>query len=223
MAWAGSLTSPVVERKQAKAWARRTSALCVPVNTEMHHGSCDRCCFWLWHSHFAVVQQHAVHLLDGSICSILGLKVHKCVALRAILITHHLDTWKENKMSVLWMHFLLCHAQTQGQHAKTGYCQGSPLGRRYLCFRLAHSFISWPNLTELQQSLTFWSTPPFRDSTPHLVKGVPFASYTGCVWSCHCYSRTGQSNHISPCRTKYSQTLRMCHKVPCYQWICPGS
>lgn len=42
------------------------------------------------HSHFAVVQQHPVHLLDGSFCSLLCLEVHEPIALGAVLITHHL-------------------------------------------------------------------------------------------------------------------------------------
>ena len=43
------------------------------------------------HSHLAVIQKHAVHLLNGTISSILGLKVDKGVALGAIFITHHLE------------------------------------------------------------------------------------------------------------------------------------
>lgn len=43
------------------------------------------------HSHLAVIQQHAVHLLDGSIGGVLSLEVDEGVALGAILITHHLE------------------------------------------------------------------------------------------------------------------------------------
>lgn len=46
------------------------------------------------HSHLAVIQKHAVHLLNGTISSILGLKVDKSVALGAIFITHHLEQRK---------------------------------------------------------------------------------------------------------------------------------
>lgn len=105
----------------------------------MHHGSCDRCCCWLWHSHFAVVEQHAVHLLDGSICSILGLKVHKCVALRAILITHHLDMWRETRLRSLSTYWLLCHRTWKQVTAKGQSKQG-------LCFRLAH-LMTEPDIT----------------------------------------------------------------------------
>lgn len=42
------------------------------------------------HSHLAVVQQHAVHLLDRAVGCVLGLEVHKGVAFRAVLVTHHL-------------------------------------------------------------------------------------------------------------------------------------
>lgn len=47
------------------------------------------------HSHLAVIQQHAVHLLDGPISGVLGFKVDKSVAFGAIFITHHLqeDIW----------------------------------------------------------------------------------------------------------------------------------
>lgn len=43
------------------------------------------------HSHLAVIQQHAVHFLDGAVGGILGLKVDKGVALGAIFVTHHLE------------------------------------------------------------------------------------------------------------------------------------
>lgn len=50
------------------------------------------------HSHLAVVQQHAVHLFDGTVGSVLRLKVHECVAFGSVLITHHLQ--KENLSAV---------------------------------------------------------------------------------------------------------------------------
>lgn len=43
------------------------------------------------HSHLAVIQQHAVHLLDGSIGRVLSLKVDEGVALGAVLVAHHLE------------------------------------------------------------------------------------------------------------------------------------
>lgn len=43
------------------------------------------------HSHLAVIQQHAVHFLDGAVGGVLGLKVDKGVALGAIFVTHHLE------------------------------------------------------------------------------------------------------------------------------------
>lgn len=49
------------------------------------------------HSHLAVIQQHAVHLLDGSIGRVLSLKVDEGVALGAVFIAHHLEqrrTWR---------------------------------------------------------------------------------------------------------------------------------
>lgn len=45
------------------------------------------------HSHLAVIQQHAVHFLDGAVGGILSLKVDEGVALGAVFITHHLE-WK---------------------------------------------------------------------------------------------------------------------------------
>lgn len=47
--------------------------------------------FPMRHSHLAVIQQHAVHLLDGSIGGVLSLEVDEGVALGAVLITHHLE------------------------------------------------------------------------------------------------------------------------------------
>lgn len=43
------------------------------------------------HSHLAVIQKHAVHLLDGAISRVLGLKMDKGVPLGAVFITHHLQ------------------------------------------------------------------------------------------------------------------------------------
>lgn len=44
-------------------------------------------------SHFLLVQQHAVDLLDGHVRRLLGLKVHKPVALRhSIFIQNHLHS-----------------------------------------------------------------------------------------------------------------------------------
>lgn len=42
------------------------------------------------HSHLAVIQKHAIHLLNGAISCVLGLEMDKSVALGAIFITHHL-------------------------------------------------------------------------------------------------------------------------------------
>lgn len=44
----------------------------------------------LRHSHLAVVQQHAVHLLDGTVRCVLSFKMHKGVAFRSVLVAHHL-------------------------------------------------------------------------------------------------------------------------------------
>lgn len=51
------------------------------------------------HSHLAVVQQHAVHLLDCAVGSVLRLKVHECVAFGSVLITHHLQ--EKNSVSCM--------------------------------------------------------------------------------------------------------------------------
>lgn len=42
------------------------------------------------HLHFPVIEQHAIHFLNGSFSRLLSLKVHKAVAFRAILVTNHL-------------------------------------------------------------------------------------------------------------------------------------
>lgn len=54
----------------------------------MQHSYCHMTPFG--HSHLAVVQQHAVHLLNGTVGSVLSFKMHKGVALRPVLIAHHL-------------------------------------------------------------------------------------------------------------------------------------
>lgn len=46
------------------------------------------------HSHLAVIQKHAIHLLDGAISCVLGLEMDKGIALRAIFITYHLQERK---------------------------------------------------------------------------------------------------------------------------------
>lgn len=73
------------------------AALCVPVKTEVGPtaGSCDGCCSRLGHSHFAVIEEHAVHLLYGLVSSLLRLKVDKGITLRAVLITHHLSKTRQ--------------------------------------------------------------------------------------------------------------------------------
>ena len=44
------------------------------------------------YSHFLLIEQHAVDLLDGHVRRLLGLKVHKPIALRhSILVQNHLD------------------------------------------------------------------------------------------------------------------------------------
>lgn len=58
-------------------------------------GSCDGCCSRLGHSHFAVIEEHAVHLLNGLVGSLLGLEVDKGITLRAVLITHHLSNIRQ--------------------------------------------------------------------------------------------------------------------------------
>lgn len=58
-------------------------------------GSCDGCCSRLGHSHFAVIEEHAVHLLDGLVCSLLGLEVNESITLRAVLVTHHLSKTRQ--------------------------------------------------------------------------------------------------------------------------------
>lgn len=53
--------------------------------------------YMIGHSHLAVIEKHAIHFLDGTVGSILSLKVDKSVALGSIFITHHLerrDTWE---------------------------------------------------------------------------------------------------------------------------------
>lgn len=52
------------------------------------HSSCHMTPFG--HSHLAVVQQHAVHLLNGTVGSVLSFKMHEGIALRPVLIAHHL-------------------------------------------------------------------------------------------------------------------------------------
>lgn len=47
--------------------------------------------YMIRHSHLAVIEKHAVHFLDGTVGSILSLKVDKSVALGSIFITHHLE------------------------------------------------------------------------------------------------------------------------------------
>ena len=75
-------------------WAERTSSRLVCASLYRGGataGSCDGCCSGLGHSHFAVIEEHAVHLLDGLVGSLLGLEVDKGITLRAVLITHHLS------------------------------------------------------------------------------------------------------------------------------------
>lgn len=43
------------------------------------------------HSHLAVIQKHAIHLLNGTVSCILSLKMDEGVSLGAIFITHHLE------------------------------------------------------------------------------------------------------------------------------------
>lgn len=64
-------------------------------------GSCDGCCSRLGHSHFAVIEEHAIHLLDGLVGSLLGLEVDKGITLRAVLITNHLSE-KRQVTCVCW-------------------------------------------------------------------------------------------------------------------------
>lgn len=63
----------------------------------------------------------------------------------------------------------------------------------------------------------------FCDSAPCTSQEVSLPPLHSNLSSRPHHKRTGQCNHISPCRTKCFQMPRMCHKVPCYQWICPGS
>lgn len=48
------------------------------------------------HSHLAVIQKHAVHLLNGTISCVLGLEMDESVALGSIFITHHLECGRTN-------------------------------------------------------------------------------------------------------------------------------
>lgn len=59
-------------------------------------GSCGGCRSRLGHSHFAVIEEHAIHLLDGLVGGLLGLEVDKSIALRAVLITDHLLKERQN-------------------------------------------------------------------------------------------------------------------------------
>lgn len=61
------------------------------------------------HSHLAVIQQHAVHFLDGAVGGVLSLKVDKGVALGSVFIAHHLEqrrTWADFTSSRVRSHVL---------------------------------------------------------------------------------------------------------------------
>ncbi len=66
------------------------------------------------HLHFSVIEQHAIHFLNGSFGCLLSLKMHKAVAFRAILVTNHL---RERRHVLL---FSQTHTHTH-KHAVTVY------------------------------------------------------------------------------------------------------
>lgn len=66
-----------------------------PAWTQKHHP--QKNLYFNCNLHFAVVKQHAVHFLNGSLGRLLGLKVHKAVALGSILIANHLEGQRVSK------------------------------------------------------------------------------------------------------------------------------
>lgn len=81
------------------------------------------------HLHFAVIEQHAVHFLNGSFSSLMGLKVHKAVPFRAILVTNHLQ--EENVTSAHVKHGRSHESITTAPHMRLRYLAGQnvPEGR----------------------------------------------------------------------------------------------
>lgn len=65
-------------------------------------GSCDGCRSRLGHSHFTIIEKHAIHLLDGLVGGLLGLEVDKSIALRAVLITNHLLKERQRASGYHW-------------------------------------------------------------------------------------------------------------------------
>lgn len=70
---------------------------CAPFSqTVCNVNSAESCRFtvdkmiWNIHLHFSVIEQHAIHFLNGSLGRFLSLKMHKPVAFRTILVTNHL-------------------------------------------------------------------------------------------------------------------------------------
>lgn len=70
---------------------------CAPFSqTKCNVNSTESCTFtgdkmtWNIHLHFSVIEQHAIHFLNGSLGCLLSLKMHKAVAFRTILVTNHL-------------------------------------------------------------------------------------------------------------------------------------
>lgn len=64
--------------------------------------------------HFAIVEQHAVHFLYRSLCSLVGLKVHEAITLRAVFITNHLQetqTVIDTLHNARCWHYLNTHTQ----------------------------------------------------------------------------------------------------------------
>lgn len=43
------------------------------------------------YSHFPIIEQHPVHGVDGSVCSLVGLKVNESVAFGPFLVTNNLQ------------------------------------------------------------------------------------------------------------------------------------
>ena len=67
-----------------------------------------------WHIHFAIIQQHAIHGLNGTVGSLLCLKVHKAIAFGATLITHNLQWQNRFREVTFTLHFycaLIKHAK----------------------------------------------------------------------------------------------------------------
>ena len=173
------------------------------------------------HSHLAVVQKHAVHLLDGTIGGILCLKVHKRVSFGSIFITHHLSKkWKD-----LLSHFYVtCLMQSLGCFANcpslehvyknkilvTLWAKGSNgLKRNEVMFTFLHVCTCWiPSWNVQHGGILPWATTTPYCSTSSLLPPTLDPSVL--------------EKSTTPCRTRCFQRQRKCHTGPCCQWTCPG-